>query len=70
VTQAQARVNRAMGVRRRADAGEAQLDDGLAFLRSELAKLACDYPEQAERLRIPASVEAIDSRLGLATGEP
>jgi hypothetical protein len=67
--QAQARVNRAMGVRRRADAGEAQLDDGLAFVRSELAKLAHDYPEQAERLRIPASVEAIAERVGVATGE-
>ncbi len=29
---------------RRADAGEAQLDDGLAFLRSELAKLAARPP--------------------------
>jgi len=67
--QAQARVNRAMGVARRADAGEAQLDDGLGFLRSELAKLARSYPEQAERLRIPASVEAIDERLGVVTGE-
>jgi hypothetical protein len=67
--QAQARVNHAMGVRRRADAGEAQLDDGLAFVRSELAKLARDYPEQAERLRIPASVEAINERVGVATGE-
>jgi superfamily II DNA or RNA helicase len=67
--QAQARVNRAMGVRRRTDAGEAQLDDGLAFLRSELAKLARAYPEQAERLRIPASVEAIAERVGVATGE-
>ncbi len=67
--QAQARVNRAMGVRRRADAGEAQLDDGLAFLRSELAKLARDYPDAAERLRIPGSVEGIDQRLGAATGE-
>lgn len=67
--QAQTRVNRAMGVTRRADAGEAQLDDGLAFLRAELAKLARSYPEEAERLRIPASVEAIDERLGFATGE-
>ena len=67
--QAQARVNRAMGVRRRADAGEAELDTGLAFLRGELAKLARDYPEQAERLHIPGSVEGIDQRLGLATGE-
>jgi hypothetical protein len=58
-----------MGVRRRADAGEAQLDDGLAFVRSELAKLARDYPEEAERLRIPASVDAIAERVGVATGE-
>ena len=43
--------------RRRADAGEAELDAGLAFLRSELDKLARDYPEQAERLRIPGSVD-------------
>jgi superfamily II DNA or RNA helicase len=67
--QAQARVNRAMGVTRRSDAGEPQLDDGLAFLRAELTKLAESYPQQAERLRIPASLEAIDHRLGVATGE-
>src|SRR3954447_15483820 len=67
--QAQARVNRAMGVGRRADAGEAQLDDGLAFVRSELARLVREYPEQAERLRIDASVEAIAERAGIATGE-
>jgi hypothetical protein len=60
---AQARVNRAMGVTRRAEAGERQLDDGLRFLSSELAKLARDYPEEAERLRIPGSLEAIESRL-------
>ena len=66
--QAQARVNRAMGVDRRAEAGEAQLDDGLAFVRSELAKLVASYPEDAERLRIPDSVAAIDGRLGAATG--
>jgi hypothetical protein len=54
---------------RRADAAEAQLDDGLAFLRSELAKLAESYPDEAARLRIPASVGAIDERLGIATGE-
>jgi superfamily II DNA or RNA helicase len=65
--QAQARVNRAMGVVRRSEAGEAQLDDGLAFLRGELEKLAEHYPEHAERLRIPASVEAIDGRLVAAT---
>jgi superfamily II DNA or RNA helicase len=67
--QAQARVNRAMGVARRADASEAQLDDGLAFLRAELEKLAQSYPEEAERLRIGASVEAIDQRLDVVTGE-
>jgi superfamily II DNA or RNA helicase len=66
--QAQARVNRAMGVGRRADAGEAQLDDGLAFVRSELARLVREYPEQAERLRIDASVEAIAERAGIANG--
>jgi len=65
-SQAQARVNRAMGVARRTDGGEPELDDGLAFLRSELTKLAAAYPEQAERLRIPASVEAIDERLSAA----
>jgi len=64
---AQARVNRAMGVQRRADAGERQLDDGLAFLRAELAKLADCYPDEAERLRIAASVEAIDGSLAAAT---
>jgi hypothetical protein len=65
--QAQARVNRAMGVTRRSEAGEAQLDDGLAFLRAELETLAAHYPDHAERLRIPASVEAIDGRLKAAT---
>jgi hypothetical protein len=65
--QAQARVNRAMDVARRSEAGEAQLDDGLAFLRAELEKLAEHYPEHAERLRITASVEAIDGRLAAAT---
>ncbi len=68
--QAQARVNRAMGVTRRAEAGERELDAGLAFLRSELPKLAELYPAEAERLRIPASVEAIDGRLDAATIEP
>jgi superfamily II DNA or RNA helicase len=65
---AQSRVNRAMGVDRRADAGERQLDDGLAFLRSELGKLSRMYPEEAQRLRIPGSLEAIDNRLHTATG--
>jgi superfamily II DNA or RNA helicase len=67
--QAQARVNRAMGVTRRADAGEHELEAGLAFLRAELAALAARHPEESERLRIPASVEAIDGRLRQATGE-
>lgn len=67
--QAQARVNRAMGVRRRADAGESELDTGLVFLRAELTKLARDYPDAAERLHIVGSVEGIDQRLGEATGE-
>jgi hypothetical protein len=59
-----------MGVDRRADAGERQLDDGLAFLHSELAKLSHMYPEEAERLRIPGSLEAIDNRLHAAIGLP
>jgi superfamily II DNA or RNA helicase len=67
--QAQARVNRAMGVHRRPDASERQLEAGIAFLRSELTKLARAYPEEAERLRIPGSVEAIDGRLTAATGD-
>ncbi len=65
--QAQARVNRAMGVAKRSQAAERQLDDGLDFLRSELTKLAGQYPDHAERLRIPASVEAIATRLESAT---
>ena len=56
-----------MGVGTRAQAGERQLDDGLRFLRDELGKLAEAHPEAAERLRIPASVEAIGSRLEKAT---
>jgi superfamily II DNA or RNA helicase len=67
--QAQARVNRAMGVARRAEAGESQLDAGLAFLRSELTKLAAMYPEEAERLKIHGSVEGIGNRLLAATGD-
>jgi len=55
-----------MGVARRTDGGERELDDGLAFLRSELTKLAAAYPEHAQRLRIPASIEAIDGRLSAA----
>jgi hypothetical protein len=58
-----------MGVTRRSDAGESQLRDRLAFLRAELAKLAQAYPQEAERLRIPGGVDAIDHRLGVATGE-
>ncbi|MGO9972877.1 MAG: DEAD/DEAH box helicase [Solirubrobacteraceae bacterium] len=67
--QAQARVNSAMGVARRADAGESQLDDGLAFLRSELSKLSQWHPAEAERLHIEPSIEAIDNRLLAALGE-
>ena len=59
-----------MGVDRRPDAGERQLDDGIAFLRSQLARLSQAYPDEAERLRIPGSVEAIDGRLTAATGDP
>ena len=62
--QAQARVNRAMGVRRRADAGEAELDRASRSTATSSPKLARDYPEQAERLSIPGSVEA--SRAGSA----
>ena len=65
--QAQARVNRAMGVHRRSEATEADLDAGLQFLTRELRKLAEAYPEQAERLRIAGSLEAIDQRLQTAT---
>jgi hypothetical protein len=68
--QAQARVNRAMGVVRRVDAGESELDMGLRFLQGELAKLARAYPDEAEQLRIPGSVEAISNRLAAAAGPP
>lgn len=64
---AQSRVNRAMGVNRRSDAGERQLEAGISFLHSELTKLSRMYPEEAERLRISASVEAIDSHLASVT---
>jgi hypothetical protein len=56
-----------MGVTRRAEAGERELDAGLTLLRTELAKLAELYPAEAERLRIPASIESIDGRLAAAT---
>jgi superfamily II DNA or RNA helicase len=65
---AQSRVNRAMGVESRRAAGERELDHGISFLHSELAKLTAMYPEEAERLRIPGSVEAIDGRLMEETG--
>lgn len=68
--QAQARVNRAMGVASRTEAGERQLDDGLAFVRRELARLTEAHPEAAARLRIPGSVDAIYGRLEDATQEP
>ncbi|MGH2901656.1 MAG: hypothetical protein ACRDMZ_23475, partial [Solirubrobacteraceae bacterium] len=67
--QAQARVNRAMGVAKRSEAGERELEDGLAFLYRELAKLSDAYPDAAERLKIPASVDAIRGRLDDATNE-
>ncbi len=67
--QAQARVNRAMGVKSRTAASEHQLDGGLAFLRGELAKLSEAYPDAAARLRIPGSVDAIYGRLEDATHE-
>jgi superfamily II DNA or RNA helicase len=61
--QAQARVNSAMGVTRRSQAAEEDLDAGLRFLQSELGKLAQMYPEQAQRLGIPGSVQGISERL-------
>jgi superfamily II DNA or RNA helicase len=64
---AQSRVNRAMGINRRPDAGERQLEAGIAFLRSELTKLSIMYPDEAARLRITASVEAIDNHLTSVT---
>ena len=68
--QAQARVNRAMGVAppRRRRRGRARRRPALPAHASS-TKLARDYPEQAERLRIAGSVEGIDQRLGAATGE-
>jgi hypothetical protein len=39
----------------------------LQFLTRELRKLADAYPEQAQRLRIAGSLEAIDQRLQTAT---
>lgn len=68
--QAQARVNSAMGVRRRSDAGEPELDAGLRFLVLELRKLSAMYPQEAERLSIPGSVDGIAERLSAAVGEP
>ena len=44
--QAQARVNRAMGVARRAEAGEAQLDAGLAFLRASSTSSRATIPSR------------------------
>jgi len=66
--QAQARVNRAMGVRRRADAGEAQLDDGLAFVRSELAKLARDTPKRPSGCGFPRASTRSPSALASRPG--
>lgn len=45
------------------------LDGGLAFLRPELATLAQAQPEEAERLCIPARVEAIDGAAGCGDGK-
>ena len=56
-----------MGVTRRADASEADLDAGLRFLQSELTKLSTMYPDEAERLKILGSVEAITNRLHVRT---
>jgi superfamily II DNA or RNA helicase len=64
---AQARVNRAMGVTRRADASETDLDAALSFLSAELRKLSEMYPAEADRLKIPGSVRAIHDRLHSAT---
>jgi hypothetical protein len=41
----------------------------LAFLRIELAQLMRLHPQDAERLRIPVSVETIDDRLSAATDD-
>ena len=46
-----------------------ELERGLEFLRDELAKLAAAYPQEAERLRITASLEALDERLSAAMRE-
>ena len=51
--QAQARVNRAMGVVRRADAGERQLDDGLAFLRSRAGETCAGVPRRSRATADP-----------------
>ena len=67
--QAQAYVNRTMGVARRADATEAELERGLAFLRTDLARLAREHPEEAAQLRIPESVERMESLLAQGLGE-
>jgi hypothetical protein len=54
-----------MGVPRRADATESDLDVGLNFVQTELRKLSEAYPVEAERLRIPTSIATIDDRLRL-----
>jgi len=66
--QAQARVNAAMGVRSRAQAGEDELDRGLAFLRSELDKLSRLYPEHDDALSMTGSVTGILARLHATVG--
>lgn len=61
--QAQARVNAAMGVRSRSEAGEPELDRGLRFLRGEIDKLTRHYPDRADSLNMPGSVDGIIGRL-------
>lgn len=66
--QAQGRVNAAMGVKSRAQAGEPELDRGIAFLRTEIEKLSATYPEQADALSMEGSVRGIVGRLEKALG--
>jgi hypothetical protein len=44
-----------------------RFDAGLRFLQSELTKLSTIHPDEAERLKIPGSVEAITNRLHART---
>lgn len=61
--QAQARVNAAMGVRSRSEAGERELDRGLRFLQGEIDKLTRLYPDRADSLNMPGSIDGIIGRL-------